>query len=150
MAFDLQVGEPVQPARQVPVVLAKEVHGGRDEQQADERRVQREGDGDAEAHLLEGDELAGGKASEDDDDDRRRPGDQARSRRHPVHDRAWSVAGLAPPLVDAAEQEHLVVHKSPNSTQNRKIGTHASMRSTWVNPRRSAPTPFWKTSTRIP
>jgi hypothetical protein len=41
-----------------------------DEQQAHERGVQGEGDGDAEAHLLEGDELAGGKAGEDDDDDR--------------------------------------------------------------------------------
>jgi hypothetical protein len=35
-------------------------------------------------------------------------------------------------LMDAAEQEHLVSMESPNSTLNRKIGTHASMRPTCV------------------
>ena len=112
-AFDLQVGQPLEPARQVPVAFAEQAHGGGDEQQADERRVECERDGDAEAHLLEGDELAGGEAGEDDDDDRRGAGDQARGGGHAVDDRAGGVAGRAPALVDAAEQEHLVVHREP-------------------------------------
>ena len=85
-ALDLQVGEPVEPARQVPVAFAEQAHGGRDEQQAHEGRVERERDGDAEPHLLEGDELAGGEAGEDDDDDRRGAGDQARGGRDAVDD----------------------------------------------------------------
>ena len=77
VAFDLQVGQPLEPARQVPVVLAEQAHGGGDEQQPNERRVEGERDRDAEAHLLEGDELAGGEAGEDDDADRCGARDQA-------------------------------------------------------------------------
>ena len=121
-AFDLEVGEPLEPLRQVPVALAEQAHGGGDEQQADERRVERERDGDAEAHLLEGDELAGGEAAEDDDDDRRGAGDQARGGGHAVDDRAGGVAGGAPALVDAAEQEHLVVHREPEQHAEQEDG----------------------------
>src|SRR5918994_426293 len=38
----------------------------------------------------------------------------------------------------------------PNSTENRNTGTHASIRSTCPKPKRSAPTPSWKTSTNSP
>ena len=44
--------------------------------------------GDAEAHLLEGDELTRGEAGEDDDDDRRGAGDQPGGGRDAVDDRA--------------------------------------------------------------
>ena len=83
-----RLGSHCEPARQVPVALAEQAHGGGDEQQADERRVEGERDGDAEAHLLEGDELAGGEAGEDDDDDRRGAGDQAGGGGDAVDDRA--------------------------------------------------------------
>ena len=50
--------------------------------------------GDAEAHLLEGDELARGEAGEDDDDDRRGAGDQPGGGRDAVDDRRQGAAGL--------------------------------------------------------
>ena len=73
--------------------FAEQAHGGGDEQQTHERGVERERDGDAEAHLLERDELAGGEAAEDDDDDRGRAGDQARRGGPP-----WTIAPAVSPV----------------------------------------------------
>ena len=87
-----------------------------------ERGVQGERDGDPEAHLLEGDELAGGEAGEDDDDDRRRTGDQTGGRRDAVHDRAGGVAGGRPALMNAAEHEYLVVHREAEQHAEQEDG----------------------------
>src|SRR4051794_13763278 len=50
-------GQPVQAPGQPPVVLAEELHGGRQKHAADERRVEQDGEGQADAQLLEQDEL---------------------------------------------------------------------------------------------
>src|SRR6201992_2073428 len=54
-AFDADAGEdPAEPAGQVPGVLAQHDHPGRDEQAADDGGVQDDGDGQADAELLDG------------------------------------------------------------------------------------------------
>jgi hypothetical protein len=62
-ALDGEVGEP---AGEVPVGVAEQGHGGGDEEGADDGGVEEDGDGQAEARLLEGDQFAGGEAGEDD------------------------------------------------------------------------------------
>jgi hypothetical protein len=52
------------------------VRGATHRSSALHRRVDQERDGDAEAHLLEGDRVAHREAPEDGDDDERRAGDQ--------------------------------------------------------------------------
>src|SRR5438552_5821931 len=105
--------EPPEPWRKVPVAVAEQAHGGGDQDEPHERGIERKGNGDAEAHLLEGDELARGEPDEHDDDDRRRASDEPSGRGDAMNDRVARVSSLAPTLMDAAEQEHLVVHREP-------------------------------------
>ena len=53
--------EPAEPARQVPGVLAEDREDRREQHETHNRRVDQEGDGDAEAHLLELHLVAGGE-----------------------------------------------------------------------------------------
>jgi hypothetical protein len=47
-SFDVDVGEPGKPGRQVPVALAEQLHRGRDQYEADDGGVEQQGDGYAE------------------------------------------------------------------------------------------------------
>jgi hypothetical protein len=67
--LDLDVGGPPKPSGQVPAAVAEQAQGAGQDDQADERGVQEQGDGDAESHLLEHDELSAGEAAEHGDDD---------------------------------------------------------------------------------
>ena len=111
VSFDVDLGDPAQPGGEVPVPVAEELHARRDEHGADDRGVDEEGDGDAEAHLLEHDQVAGGEAAEDGDDDQRGAGDQPRGRADAEGDSTRGVTGLRVALLDPAQQEHLVVHR---------------------------------------
>src|SRR5215211_205184 len=120
LAFDVDVRQPGEPPGQVPVTVAEELHRGGDDDRADNRGVDEQGDRDAKAHLLEGDELTGGEAGEDDDDDQRRAGDQPRRGADAVDDAVAGAAGQGVALADAAEQEDLVVHAEPEQDAEQK------------------------------
>ena len=60
-ALDVEVRQPAEPARQVPVAVAEEGHPGWDEDRADDRGVQEDRHRQAEAHLLQGDQAPGGE-----------------------------------------------------------------------------------------
>ena len=109
--LDAHVGEPLEPARQVPVPVAEQFHGGRHDDRPHHGRVDEDGDREAEAHLLEHDHLARGHAAEHADHDRGRAGDDAGGAADAVAHGLARVAGLVVALLDAAEQEHLVVHR---------------------------------------
>ena len=111
MALDVDVGKPGEPGRQVPVPASEKLHRRGHDHGADDGRVDEERDGDPEAHLLEHDQVAPGKAGEDRDYDQRRPGDQTCRRADAEGDRVVVVAGLRVALANPAEQEHLVVHR---------------------------------------
>ena len=111
--LDLDVREPLEPARQVPAAPVEQGERARQYDRADDRRVEQERDGDAEAHLLEHHELPGGEAGEDDDDDQRRTGDDPRRRRDAPTTASCVEPEAVVALLDPAHQEHLVVHRQP-------------------------------------
>src|SRR5580704_13355231 len=108
--LDLEVGQPSEPSRQVPAAVAEEAQGAGENDHADERGIQQQSGGDAEAHLLEHDELPAGEAAEHHDDDKGGPGDDPGGGRDSVGDRLAGGAGLVIALLDPAHQEYLVVH----------------------------------------
>ncbi len=59
-----EVGQPTQPLRQVPVPIAEQRHARRHENRADHGRVNQNRHRQAEAHLLEHDQLSAGKPGE--------------------------------------------------------------------------------------
>ena len=71
-------GSQLEPGRQVPVPLAEQLHRRRHEHRADDRRVDQDGDREAEAHLLHHDHAQAREQPEDGDHDdrgaRHRPG----------------------------------------------------------------------------
>jgi len=91
----------------------EQAHRARKQYRADDRCVDQERGGDAEAHLLEHDQLAAREAGEDGDDDQRRPGDDPRGRGDAEADGIGRVAGCVEALLDPAEQEDLVVDREP-------------------------------------
>ena len=56
--------EPAQELGEVPVAVAEEGHTGRDQDDADDSRVDEDSDGHAKTELLQRHERAGGKAAE--------------------------------------------------------------------------------------
>ena len=97
--------------RQVPVPRAQQGHRGGYDDHPDEGGVHQQGDGDAEAHLLEHHQLPRGEPCEDDDDDQRGPGDDPAGRGDAVHNGVDRLAGDGVALTDPAEQEHAGVHR---------------------------------------
>ena len=86
---------------------------GGHEQRAHEGGVDDDGDGQADAELLDGEHLAGGEAGEHHDDERGGRGDDPPGALEADGDGEVVVAGLVVHLLDAGEQEHLVVHRQP-------------------------------------
>jgi hypothetical protein len=56
--FDVDLREPLKPAREVPVALAEQLHARRHEHRAHDRGVDDHRHAEAEAHLLEHREIA--------------------------------------------------------------------------------------------
>src|SRR5690349_169673 len=50
--FVVPLRQPAEAAREVPVALAEQLHRGREQHRAHDRRVQQDGHGEADAHLL--------------------------------------------------------------------------------------------------
>jgi hypothetical protein len=62
----LEVGRPLEPFRQVPVPAAEQLHRRRQQHRADDRRVENDCDGEADAVLLQGHDLEREGAGEPD------------------------------------------------------------------------------------
>ncbi len=114
-----------------------------------DRRVDEQRDGNAKAHLLER-ELARGEPREHGDDDQRRPGDHPRGGGDTVRDRLRAVPRSRVELPDAAEQEHVVVHREPEEHCEEEERHPGLDRVDVLEPEQLVPTPFWKTSTSSP
>src|SRR5215831_10595577 len=109
-ALDFDMGEPLEPAGEVPTPAVEQGERARKNDRSDHGRIEEKSDRDTEAHLLEHDELTAGEAREDDDDDERRPGDDAGCGGDARDDRLARRADLVVALANPAHEEHLVVH----------------------------------------
>ena len=147
--FNAEVGEPVEPGRQVPVAPAKDLHAGGNENGPHQGSVQENGDGKPEAHLLVDGALARGKGPEDGDHDESGAGDNAGGGPEAIGYGLGVVTGLVIALPDAAEEEDVVIHGEAEEDGKEEKGIQISMTSACWKPNRSAP-PFWNTRTMSP
>ena len=113
LGFDVHLRQPAQPAGQLPVLVAQDVHDRRHEHEADQERIQRHCHGKADANLLEEQLPAERERAEDGDHDVGGAGDDTAEPAHAVvHRTGVVVVGLSF-LLDAGEQEDLVVGGQP-------------------------------------
>src|SRR5215216_6706914 len=73
----LELRQPVEALGQVPVALTEQLHGGREQDRADDRRVDQDRDGKTDADLLGELVAADGEGAEDGDHDERGAGHDA-------------------------------------------------------------------------
>src|SRR4029453_10010457 len=116
-------GEPaVEPGRHPPVPAPDQPHHGRHEDGPDQGGVDQHGHGQAEAHLLERHQAAGGEGGQHRPHDQRRRGDGAGRALEAVGDGQLVVARAQVLLPDPAEQEDLVVHGQPEQDREQEQG----------------------------
>jgi zinc protease len=111
VALHVDLRQPLQPLRQVPVAVAQELHRRGHQDRPHDRRVQEDRDREAEAHLLQRRDPTARERREHRDHDHGRAGDDAARGPQAVGDRLGVVLGLVVLLADPAQQEHLVVHR---------------------------------------
>src|SRR5581483_4206644 len=105
--------EPFEPAREVPVALAEELHRGGHEHGSHHGRVDEHGDRQAEAHQLHHQQAERREQAEDRDHDHRGARHGAgRARDREPHRVVGRGAGVVQ-LLDAAQDEDVVVHREP-------------------------------------
>src|SRR5829696_2504113 len=109
----LEAGEPSERPRQVPVAIAEELHRRGQEHRADQRRVDQDGGGQADAHLLHVDHRQDGEHEEGADHDGGSARDDACARLDPMCDRFLVRESAVIGLADAAQDEDVVVHREP-------------------------------------
>jgi hypothetical protein len=105
--------QPAQRRRRPPVGAAQQLHRGGHEQRPDDRGVDEDRERQADTHRLDVERPAGGERPEDHADEQRRRRDDPARALQTVGDRGVVVAGAVPLLLDAGQQEHLVVHREP-------------------------------------
>ena len=93
------------------LAVAEQEHHSRHDDGAHDERVEQHGAGQADAEQLDHPLAAEDERAEHEHHDRGRGGDRPTGRRQTVGDRLARVAAAVPLLVDAADQEHLVVHR---------------------------------------
>ena len=107
----LELRQPAQALGQVPVALAEQLHRGRQQDGADDRRVDQDRGGEADADLL-GQLVAGEReGAEDRDHHERGAGHDAGRALDAVGDRVVVAHAAVHGFADAAEDEHVVVHR---------------------------------------
>ena len=107
------LGQPVEPLRQVPVPVSQELHAGRKQDHSDNGRIDEDRDGQSNPELLEAEYAAGGEGGENDDHDRRGAGYLTRCQPNPRRHRRFVLAALVVSLLDAVEHQHVVAHREP-------------------------------------
>src|SRR5262245_58000755 len=111
LAFDVDPRQPLEPAREPPVAIAEQLHRGRHEQQPDDGRVDQHCKRQTEADELQDAQVGQHETAEHADHDRGRGGDESRRFREAGRNRLRVVTRPVVFLLDAAEEEHLVVHR---------------------------------------
>ncbi len=104
------VVQAAQRRRRPPVPPARQAHEGGDEGAADHEGVDEDGEGEAEAEQLDEPDLGGPEGDEHDGDQQRGRGHDPTGALEAHGHRAAVVAGPVVLLLDARQQEHLVVH----------------------------------------
>src|ERR687892_261438 len=128
----LASGKPLEPARQVPVPLAEQLHRRRQQHGADDRGVDQDRRRQPDTELLEHQEREHPEDREDADHDDRGAGDDAGGRLDPVCDRLVHARAAVEGLPDPAEDEDVVVHREAEQ-EHEQQQWHAR-----VDPRRGA------------
>ena len=114
-----------------PVPVAEQTHRGWHEERPDDRRVEGDRDGHAEAHRLDEHDLGERERAGDQDHDQGRAGHDAPAPLQTAGHRLAVVAGPVVDLLHAAEQEDLVVHGQPEEDteqDHRQRRLHESQR----------------------
>src|ERR671919_1729436 len=114
--------EPLEPAREVPVPVAEELHRRRQEYGADDGGVDEYGGGESDPELLEEEHRERGEDREHADHDDSRAGDNAGRRLDPVRDRGVGREATVVALPDAAEDEDVVVHREAEEDHEQEQG----------------------------
>ena len=104
-------GDPIEPFREPPVAVAQNFHDRGHQHQADEGRVDQDGDREPEPHLLYDRHRIHHEREEDADHDGCGRGDDPRGYGQAVGHRLGGCAPMGPVFADAAEQEDLVIHR---------------------------------------
>src|SRR5205823_2453899 len=105
--------QPAEPAGQIPVARAEQLHHGGQEQGPDDGGVEKYGDSQADAHLLELDHGQRGEGEEDEHHDHGGGGDDPGGGLNTLRHGHLGLAGAVVALPDPAEDEHVVVHGQP-------------------------------------
>ncbi len=103
--------QPLEPARQVPVPLAEQLHHGRQQHRANDGRVDQDRRREAEAHLLDVDLVQRHEDREHRDHHERRARHRRRGALDARRDRLLRRHAAVDELLDPAEDEHVVVHR---------------------------------------
>ena len=103
--------DAVEPLREPPVLRTEQFHRGGHEQHANQRGVEQYGQRQTRAEQFDDPVVLQQEGAEHDHHDRRRGGDHPGGRRQSVGDRVHRIAGAVVLLLDARQQEHLVVHR---------------------------------------
>ena len=103
VALHLEMGQPVEPGRQIPVAVAEQHHHARQHYRTNYRGVDQQRYCDTESHLLKHDQVASGEPGEHDNDDQRSSGNYPSSRGDTPADRSGGICDLVETLPDAAE-----------------------------------------------
>ena len=109
----LQVRQPLEPLRQVPVPVAEQLHARRQEDRPDDGRVDQDRRGEPDPELLEDHRLKGAEDGEHADHHDRRARHDPRRGLDPVRHRRLRVHAAVVALTDPAEDEDVVVHRQP-------------------------------------
>src|SRR3954447_427048 len=121
VGFEVGVGQDaVQPLGDPPVEVAHQLHRRGDKHEPDERGVERDRDRQPDADLLDLRHAGGGEDREDDDHDQGGAGDHLGAALQALGDGAAVVPGGRVALLDATEQEHLVVHAQPEDDRQQQ------------------------------
>ena len=107
----VQPRQPLEPAGQVPVGLAEQLHRRRQEHRADDRRVEQDCGRKPDAELLEERHRKRSEDREDAHHDERGTRDDAGSGLDPLRDRLVHGRAAVEPLPDPADDEDVVVHR---------------------------------------
>ncbi|MEH3054619.1 MAG: hypothetical protein PGN13_11545 [Patulibacter minatonensis] len=112
--LELGVREPtIQPSRELPGALAHQLHERRHEEEPDHRRVDEDRAREADADQLQEHLVVEREGPEHGDHDRGGGRDHAGGGGEALRHRARRIAMRGVELADAADEEHLVVHREP-------------------------------------
>jgi len=129
LVLDADAGEDLaEPADQVRVGLAQAGRAGQPEEAADDLGVQDHGDSEADAERLDRRIAVEVEAAQPEPHDHCRGGDHATAGKQPADQRTLRILARVGVLLDLADQEHLEVHRAPETARTRRTPIRRSPR----------------------